>query len=359
MKSLTGRFVALSVAGVMTLSSSLEAYAGSPPPIESEAPAEDEAEKVSDADEAEAPAEDKEARVAEASLRYREGQRLFEEQRYAAAAEAFELSYAAIATPNTLYNIAVSHELAEHPIPAILAYERYLGTGDVPPEEREEVEGAITRLRAMVGELDLPEGAELEEVRVDGEVISDFPHLVMPGPVRVEVVGGKEGQRLERTYDMRPGDRRTIDAAFPEPEPAPAPSPVVIDDAADQPPKIDRKAARRKEALKKVFWGGVGVTAASGVAIAVLGGLERREERLFEEDHCGEDCDEDSSYPQDHKDRYLAYQLATNIMIAVTSVFAITTLVLGLRAYRRDSKSGRRAQTPSVRLLGSNLVVRW
>jgi hypothetical protein len=53
------------------------------------------------------------------------------------------------------------------------------------------------------------------------------------------------------------------------------------------------------------------------------------------------------------------YQLATNVMIGVTCVFAIATLVLGLRAYKKDPRSGRRARAPSVRLLGSNLVVRW
>jgi hypothetical protein len=364
MKSLAGRFVALVVAGVMALATPLEAFAGSPPLPEGEPPAENEGEETPEAESAEPPEDDKEARVAEARRHYREGQALFDEEQYAAAAEAFERSYAAIPAPNTLYNIAVSHELAEQPIPAILAYERFLGTGDIPQEERAEVDRTITRLRAMVGELELPVGVEVAEVRVNGETIERFPHLVMPGPVRVEVVGTKEGQRLERTYDMRPGDRRTIAVVFPAPEPAPAPA-VKDEPPKPRPPKVDRKAARRKETLKKVFWSGVAVTAASGAAIGVLGGLERYWEREFDANKCSNPCPEDEDgnpskpYPQEEEDRYEAYQLATNVMIGVTSVFAITTLVLGLRAYKRDSGSGRRARTPSVRLLGSNLVVRW
>jgi hypothetical protein len=366
MKSLSARVVALVVAGVMVLPTPLEASVASPSTPEGEPPAASEGEGASEPKAAEPHEDGKEARVAEASRHYRDGQALFDEQQYAAAAEAFERSHAAIATPNTLYNIAVSHELAEEPIPSILAYERYLGTGAVPAEERAEVDAAIIRLRAKVGEFELPEEVEVAEVRVNGETIEEFPHLVMPGPVTVEVVGTKEGQRLERTYDMRPGDRRTIDVSFPQPEPAPAPVPLVEEEP-PKPPPVDREAERRRQRLKKVFWGGVGVTAASGAAIGVLGGLERYWESEFEANKCPNPCPPDEEnpdnpsipYPQEQKDRYEAYQIATNVMIGVTSAFAITTLVLGLRAYRKGSRSGRRARTPSVRLVGSNLVVRW
>lgn len=365
MTSRTGSWIALVVAGVIAFGTPHEVRAASPPGSEVKTPSGEAGDFGAENERVQEPDDDREVRVAEASRHYRDGQELFEQEQYAQAAEAFERSFAAIPTPNTLYNIAVSHELAEHPIPAILAYEQYLSGDDVPAQERDEIKAAIGRLRARVGELEIAEGVNFAKVRIDGETIETFPHLVMPGKVTVEIFGARQGERLERTYDIRPGDRRTIDAAFPVPTPEPVPRPAVEDDPPERPPPIDRTAERRRETVKKVFWGGVALTAASGVAIAVLGGLERREERLFEQDKCGKECPEDEDgnpskpYPFAHEDRIEAYQLATNVMIGVASALAVATLALGLRAYRRDSGSGRRARAKSVRLLGSSLVVRW
>ena len=67
MRSRSGPWIALVVAGALALATPYEVHAASPPLPESETPPDDEGEDAPDADSAEAPADEREARVAEAS----------------------------------------------------------------------------------------------------------------------------------------------------------------------------------------------------------------------------------------------------------------------------------------------------
>jgi hypothetical protein len=331
----------------------------------------------------EPPSEARESRAQRARGHYRAGEQAFAEERYAAAATEFELSYRASAAPVTLYNIALSHELANAPVPAIIAYERYLEDADVSPDERAEVERTLARLGTLVGaiELRVPDEIELAEIRVDGVPVETdgfmararsrpaendakvaIRILTEPGPRVVEFVGSAEGQRDERRLVVAAGQTWAIEVSFDEPPPATeTDEPATIGRPPEPPPgpeaSADLGAERRARALKASFFGGLALTATSGVGIAVLGGLTRREERLFNEAKCDPVCEEPVGYPHDHKDRAENLMVATNVMIGVTAALGAATAIVGILAYRRGERTGRRARR--VHALGSSLVVLW
>jgi hypothetical protein len=317
----------------------------------------------------------------EAAKHWQAGRALYDKGSYAEAAVEFELSYAAVPFAAALYSVGVSYERAGKPVEAVRAFRRYLELPDCPdaqPEvskdfctaQRSEAEQALEELRPRVGELalELGEGVKLSQVKVAGRTVplDDFPLVLVPGTIDVEVFGLRPNERRTRSVTIVGGESQTFYVApFEAPQvvvvPPPGPTPEVArDDERD-----DLRVERRRNALRTTFWVGAGLTAASGIATAVMGGLTLYHRKQFQRDLCGTVCNDPDAppYPEDHELAFERYQPVTNALVGVTVGLSVATALVGTFAFRKRpdaSKAGTRARTrPSVRMGASGLVVRW
>ncbi len=318
-----------------------------------------------------------------------EGERLYQRGSYPEAALEFESSFAAWPAAVTLYSMGLSYERAGKPVEAVRALERYLAMPDCKarPELREELacgeteqradaEKLLVELRRRVGELvlSLGEGVRLREVRVAGRVVplQDFPLVLVPSTVDVEVFGFEPDERRIRPVTIAGGETTTFYVAPFEPEVATPPGGKPTMDAEED---DARRVEQRRRRLRGVFWGGTGLTVASAAATAAIGGLTIYHQRRFDTKHCRNDepdCEpSDHPYPFDHEDQFLRYKPIANALLGVTVGLAVTTALVGSFAFRKPARGrpgeaepgarggARSSVRPTVGWGGSGLVVRW
>jgi hypothetical protein len=338
-----------------------------------------------------------ELKLEQAMLHWQEGDRLYYNHRYAEAAVEFERSYAGWPVPDALYSMGLSYARAGKPVEAMRSFERYLALPDCedrPLEERTttecptlraEAKQVLAEQRSRVGELvlTLGEGVKLREVRVAGQVVplEDFPHLLVPGTVDVEVFGLGPKERRSRPVSITGGQQTVFYVA-----------PFEIEPTTGTPPKTDPgnkpdllRLERRQRALKTGFYVGTGLTAASGTAMAVMGALTLYHHRHFNSEKCPAECWEKNAdgtpkrdaegnieylhrpYPSDHKAKFTRYLPVTNALVGVTVGLAVVTALVGTFAFRKRAGQGPRTLEASgrvgvrgrVRVGASGLVVRW
>lgn len=295
-----------------------------------------------------------EALVREFTRNWQEGERQYQRKQFEQAARAFERAYAAMPFADALYNALIAYEEALDDVSAALAAQRYLQLPNCQEagvdasrcaSKRTEVEQRLQQMRARVVEVqfDATTGVQLREIRINGRSVrpSAFPMLVEPGTMEIELIGRESWQRVLRERRLKPGETYVI-----------RPTPFR---AAPEPPRTTENGPvkpvrqRNTKALKAAFWGGVGFTAASGVALTTMGTLSLVERRKYEDGRCPMVVDPPGScaYPQDHDDRSEQYKLSTNILIGVTAGLATITAILGVVAFRRRKPQGgnQRAST--------------
>jgi hypothetical protein len=329
---------------------------------------------------------------------WQEGVRLHDNKRYAEAAVEFDRSYSAYPAADALYSAALSYEYAGKPVEAVRALQRYLALADCPPDvppeqrpidctaQRPLAEQALLEQRRLVGELviTLGEGVKLREVKVAGRPVplEDFPLVLLPGTVDVEVFGLQSDERRSRTAYITAGEPFTFYVAPFDAEVVPPP--VVT------PPQDDTlRVERRQQRLETTFWVGTGLTAASGVALAVMGGLTLHHQRRFKAELCPNPCvmldaagnpvldengdtipqgtEDEDVYPDDHEAAFARYRPVTNALVGVTVGLAVATALVGTFAFRKRNGAAASGRSSSkeqrvrarVRLGGSGLVVQW
>jgi hypothetical protein len=331
----------------------------------------------------------------QAAQHWQEGERFYNGGRYAEAAIEFERSYAAAPASAALYGAALSYERAGKPVDAVRTLERYLALtdcADLPPDDRTyecttqraDAKQALAEQRRLVGELvlTLGEGVKLREVKVAGHTVplDDFPLLLPPGTVDVEVFGLGPEERRSRPASITAGEVTTLYVAPFEtkvvPRPIEEPSEVRVDEA---------RLAQRRRRLRVAFWTGVGLTTASAAALTVTGSLALYHHRRYEAEFCGPLCVErdengepvldehgrpiplgsagQSLYPADHEAALARHRPIANAMLGATLFLAVGTALVGTFAFRRQAPSnasrGQARLQPQVRVGGTGLVVRW
>ncbi|MCA9650291.1 MAG: hypothetical protein KC501_10305, partial [Myxococcales bacterium] len=321
----------------------------------------------------------KQVRIASARQHYDQGSVLWNQGRYAEAATEYELSYAAVPSAIALYSSALSYERAGKAVEAVRALRRYLELPDcesLPAEERSitcterraEAQELLSDQMRLVGELrlDLAEGVLLSEVRVAGRTVplDDFPLLLRPGPVDVELFGVEPDQRRNRVAYITAGEQFPLYVA---PFVTDVSPPLVTDPGPDREAERQR-AERRRRILRTSLWVGTGLTAASAVALTVMGSLTLYERRKFAEEKCAPMCTDeqgnplgtadDPLFPFERQERFETYQLTTNVLIGVTAGLGVATALVGVFAFRKRGPDQSRAPA-RVGVRGPGLVVRW
>jgi hypothetical protein len=276
---------------------------------------------------------------------------------YVAAAAAFLRSYELQPTSEALFNVALAYEQAGATIDAITTYERFLAE-PAPPADL--VEAAHLSIDALMPTVVVLKGLRYApeqppaELHVNGELVDldEFPRLVLPGEIEIEVVA-QTGERASESYELEAGETLILDlrGLLPTPEPPP---PEIVDDQGPSAVELEaaRARARRTATLRKLTWVGVGVTGASVIATATLGGLAVREGRLYEKFTCFEfpdhmcPADFEVGDADAHLRAYGRYVRGGTILAGVSGGVAIATLVIGLVSVRST-----RPQTGSVRFV--------
>jgi len=292
------------------------------------------------------------------SAAFKIGEQLYAEGRFAEAADAFERSYRAEPSPNTLYNLAVSWEKAGEILAALDAFERYLGAGGLSAEDEEQTQAAIATLRLYVGELELRVGDQvhLSRIVVNGEEVrlGEFPYRSLPDAVELELFGPQGTVPKTLQIMLEAGRTKVVDVgAFHEPVAQPAEQPIA--QPATQPGPTQRDDPRDERARYRramgVFWTGLALTGASGITLAIVGGITVRDKKAYREaSDCRSDCP-DPVAELDHINGTLVP--ATNTLIGVTAGFAAATLVAGIVAGRR------RSRLKALSWTGPGLRLRW
>jgi hypothetical protein len=294
--------------------------------------------------------------------RFQEGKFLYNRGQYVQAAAEFERAFAAIPAEAALRNVVLSYERAQDRVSAALAARRYLAlpscdTPDLDPalcsQHRDDIEKQLERLMEQIGELQLKveKGVTLREVFVNNRkvAIADFPVLITPGRIDVELVGALPGERRQRFVDVKQGESQTIIVGpfdVPDPDPGGQIGP--------------RRRLERPKWLKPLFWSGFGITLASGAAMATMGGLTLKAKHDFEDrNHQGA-----TSFPEDFKRQKERYQLATNVLVGVTAGLAMITTIVGLVAFtgpdnRHKRNRGTQRASTRMRWTGAGVLVRW
>ncbi len=298
-------------------------------------------------------------RVEAALEAFREASKLFHEEDFKAAGDAFLRSFKILPSIDSLWAAANSYRLADEVVRAVEVYERYFQYVDDNRDRAEKARAEFDTLRARVGRLNvqIAKDAMVREILVNGEPVAReaFPRLVVAGPVEVEFLGLEEGQRS--VSRVRIDGRSTIVVSFPgfggSEEQAP------FGDTPGDPP--DEPASRKRQAVKAAFWSGVGLTAAGAVTIGVLGGMTLHYRNEWQSLQCPDGvCSPGSPSPEDAKQNFERYKPATNVAIGVTAGVAAVTLVLGVIAYRRGDRRAESATRRSrLRVSAGGLGLRF
>ncbi len=285
-------------------------------------------------------------RQAEARRVFRLGKQQFNAGDYAAAAASFEASYTAAESAEAAYNAALAHDKAGGDLKTMSWFRKYLAfdasTADkgYPHALRRAEE-----LRARLGELRLQVDSRdsVRAVRVNAEVvpITDFPRLVEPGRVDVQLFGDRADQVANIPVEVAAGGTWTIHftgfaRVASEPVLRPDPSPVVRSE-----PPPDPVVQARQRVLSTATWSGVGVTVASAITMGVLGGLALRKSEAWNSYLCddGNVCPDHYREAMSAADALHRYRTATNVMVGVTAGLAVITLALGIAALRARQKA--------------------
>jgi hypothetical protein len=372
--------VAVSSSGISTAAPdepATESAAEADPPAASATGSADDPSEDPTEDPIEDPTEDpsnpfKDALVEEAHDRFLDGNERFRDRRYLEAAADYERSFAAVPNGYVLYNLGLAYEKAGDYVRALDANLRYVALPDCIGEEylcaanREEVEETITKLRSKVGTLSvmIDEGVEVRGFEIDDRFLppEDFPLVLAPGHYELRVRGIHRNEVRTRDIDIVPGQITSM-VIGPFNAPEPTFNDIGVRDSGGDgvaAPTGRLSEEERRRRLRIAFYGGVGVTAAAGIATGVVGGLALQAHNEFES-RCrgqGVDCT-GSTYPQNAFDRVQELRPVTNALIGVTAGLGITTVVLGLFAFSGRQGPGARASVTRVQPSPGGVRVRF
>jgi len=268
---------------------------------------------------------DARAQKDEARETFQKGVELFKNGDYEEAAAAFEKAYELKPIYKLLFNVGQARAAAGHYDLAIQAFEQYLvdGKDDVGVERRDEVLQEITKLRPLVGFVDLkvPKGLV---VRVDGRERGKTPlkgklMITVGHTHKVELLRGEE-VAFAKEIKVFGGMVETV--TFAEEAAAPAEEGPVEEVTEDE-----EEVEEEMTGVELGGWILVGTGAAALVAGAVCGGLALSQSSRLEEY-----CPDGQCAParEGEVEALGSLALSSDILLAVGAAAAVAGLVMVL-----------------------------
>jgi tetratricopeptide (TPR) repeat protein len=269
------------------------------------------------------PAESDEGKE-EAKVHFTEGEKLFDQGRYAEAAREFDAAYKLAPHPQVLYNIATCYEESGDIPAAVVAYRRYVAEAEDTGEVTS-IKQKLAEMEKLIGEVRIGCALSPCQVRVDGEDRGSAPLSAVLSPGSHELEAVYNGHVVEKSeVEVEMGQKDSVTMAL-DVDPADY-ADIVRREAAPEKTEEERIETAAPEEDEGVtlgagFWIASGVAVAAGATTAVFGALTLKDEEDFED--AGR-LDEDIQ-ARGERDR-----LVTNVMIGVTAAAGATALAFAI-----------------------------
>jgi hypothetical protein len=252
--------------------------------------------KPGEQDKSKASGEQDTSKGSDASLSFKEGQKLFDSADYLGAIDSFEKAYRLRPHFSVLCNIALCHERRSDMIEAARYYKRC--RDESAGKSGQAVENSLKRVEARITWIKVTSSAG-GMIYVDGKQHQPAPARIAVNPGSHVIEVRKEGaEPVSATVKTRGGEERELDL-----------SPAVS--------KPKEKPRKRRKLHQAYFWSAAGLTFALAVA-ATITGIQT----------LGIRDDYEDSPSRDLLDRGRNRRLATNVLWGLAAVTAAGTTTL-------------------------------
>ncbi len=299
---------------------------------------------------------------------FNEGKTHFNNKEYKRAAEAFRKANRLRKSWKLLYNIGQCEAAAKHYGLALDAFEEYLSKGgdDIPDVRQQSVLGELSRLRKMVGFLEVS-GRDGDVVMVDDVYRTTLPQKnkvrVAMGPAHIRVIRD-ETAVYDDTVDILGGELTELNVQTAESIQSPmesdseAPSPESTG-ADETNPHLEHQSPLEDSGgggkPKRVWtWVSLGVGGAAGIAGAVLGGLALHGKNEFM-DECG--TGECSDSRTGDRDKVNNMALSADVLYGVAGAGIVAGMVLFFLEPRMGKKKEGTRKSSRLSLTTNGLAV--
>ncbi len=260
---------------------------------------------------------------AKARAAFEEGKGLFHDKKYAEAATAFRLAYELKKTWKLLFNIGQSEAASNNHGLALEAFEHYLSQGgdEVPKERQQYVLEEISRLRKMVGILEI-QGEDGDVIEVNGKERGALPDTsamrVAMGKAEVRVTRGDQ-LVYDRRVEIFGGKTSTVRI----PKTAPQ------DDAKAEPvsdEEEDLSTPEEREENRRVWtWVAFGIGGASAISAGITGGLSLSKRANIDKECNNNICPERL---KDDEKKVFNLAVTTDVLVGVAAIGIGTGILL-------------------------------
>jgi tetratricopeptide (TPR) repeat protein len=249
----------------------------------------------------------------QASVHFRRGVELFQEEAYRASLAEFQRAYDIAPDYRLLYNIGQAKLEVHDYLGAAESYERYLSAGyaDIAAERRAEVEQALSALRERVAKVQIVVNRDAAEVFIDDVKVGSSP---ISAAVRVNVGGHRVmartayGSTDTEVIDVAGGDNVKVTLELAAPAQAAAPVAPVKQD-------------KSWNAAEKAAVGTWSLAGALGIGALATGLLAHAAQQDYDKLLKTPDISRDDVLEQRHKTDRLA--LTTDILIGTAAAAAL------------------------------------
>ena len=293
--------------------------------------------------------------VVSAKSMFAEGESLFDEGAYLAAAAAFQRAYELAPHPSTLVNIGYCYEFAKEYVRAISIYDEYLQTPlEKSSKTAEKIRNRLAMLKLLVGEMHVFCDPVDCIVEIDGVVKGDTADgemviMMAPGTYTVTVRGDNE-QIVNREYRVEAGQKtnarftvkkNTEDMAplLPEAENTIVAEPMPTEIADTHPHDEVPREKGTPLKLKIGFFTLFGATLAGCMLTSYFGVQTLKSKSEYE----------DSGYTDARaRDDTIHNKRMTNVFVGATALLAAGALSLRLILVRRQDRYPQRKLSLSI-----------
>lgn len=278
---------------------------------------------------------------------FHEGVDQFSSGDYTNAAKSFRAAYDAKPSWKILFNIGHSEAAAKQYDLALEAFEAYLAQGgdDIPVDRREEVLAEVTRLRQMVGSIEVkaPENAIIFIDEIERGTAPIVGKITVSAGISHTIYAVLDGERIsEKEFKIRSSDAVTIDLRDAEDG-----APTEPADASDAALPSSPQTGLPPLAIAGIVVSGVG---AGALIAAIVTGIQTKKlDNQLSTDCPGGVCPDAFA---DDKEKLDTLRKTTNILLISGGAVAATGVTLLIAGLIKKNKQASQAQAVVAPLAG-------